>query len=165
MGRNNRLRDASIRSITGIVSGFVFVSLAKTKGVRAAAAWMCMLAVTLLYAPLAAAALIANGAGCCASGYCPVKAHHHHKQQPADAQGSMPMDCGHDMGGMMACSMSCCPDSGRPAVVPGTFVLPPAATIPAAGEMIRLMQVTNSLEISQAIKPLFPPPRFVSPIL
>ncbi|HYL64955.1 MAG TPA: hypothetical protein VE077_20255 [Candidatus Methylomirabilis sp.] len=141
------------------------MSLRQKKCVRAAAAWMCMLAVALVYAPLGAAALIANGVGCCVSGYCPVKGHHHHKQQTADEQDSMPADCGHDMGGMMACSMSCCQDQGRPAVVPGTFVLPVAASVPAAGEVIRPVQVTNSPKLSQVVRPLSPPPRFASPVL
>ena len=145
-------------------AGFAFVNRAETKRLRAAAACLCMVAVALLYAPLGAAALIANGVGCCASGFCPIKAHHHHKQAPSQHD-SQPMDCGHDMSGMAACSMSCCPDHGRPAVVPATFVLPPAATVPPAHEMVRPVLLTASTEISQALKPLSPPPRFASSLL
>jgi hypothetical protein len=72
------------------------------------------------------------------------------------------MDCGHDMGmgGMAPCSMSCCTDSGKPALVPGVFLLPSPSVIPAAGENVRTAQITNSFELSRFRKPLSPPPRF-----
>lgn len=127
-----------------------------------AAAWICLIAVAFLYAPLAGAALIAHGMDCCVGGYCPVREHHHHKQASAPKG---PTDCGHEMSGMKACSMSCCQDHGRPAVVPGAFVLPPAIFVPAAGEMIRPMQFANSQEISRLAKPLSPPPRFAFSVL
>lgn len=131
--------------------------------IRVAAAWLCLLAVAVLYAPLGAAALLANGVGCCGSAYCPVKSHHHHKQQAA-AQEESPMDCGHDMG-MTACSMSCCQDSARPAVIPNAFVLPEAVFVPAADEAIRPVHMTRAPEISQLRKPLSPPPRLASSVL
>ncbi|HKW57315.1 MAG TPA: hypothetical protein VJN42_08145 [Candidatus Acidoferrum sp.] len=139
------------------------MSLAHTKRVPAAAAWMCLLAVTLLYAPLGAAALMANGVGCCGGAYCPIREHHHHK--PSPSPDSQPMDCGHDMGAMTACSMSCGENSGRPAVIPGVFVLPPAATVPSAGQVIRPVQVIHSSEIPQGTKPLSPPPRSGAAVL
>ena len=75
------------------------------------------------------------------------------------------MDCGHDMGGMMACSMSCCQDAARPAVMPIAFVLPEPAFLPAPGKAVRPVRVLSSSEISHVSKPLSPPPRFVSPAL
>ena len=130
---------------------------------RVAAACLCMLAVTLLYAPLAAAALLGHGMGCCTLAYCPIREHHHHKQAPTQEQ--KPMDCGHDMGGMKACSMSCCQDQGQLVVMPGVFVLPTLTFVPAAGEMIRAVQVSGSQEISRFAKPLSPPPRFPAQVL
>ena len=133
-----------------------------------AAAWFCLLAVAVLYAPLAGAAWLAHSMDCCAGGYCPIAAHHHHKQQPAPLQRPSPMDCGHDMsglGGTMSCSMSCCQDAARPALIPGSFLLPEVNLALVATEVFRPVHRTNSLELSRFIRPLSPPPRFSSPIL
>jgi hypothetical protein len=130
-----------------------------------ATVWFCLLAVALLYAPLAGAALLAYGADCCVGGFCNVPEHHHHKQQPAASQDSGPMDCGHEMSGMTSCSMSCCKDPARPALMPVAFVLPPASFAPAVGEVLRPVQMASSLEISRFVKPLSPPPRFLASVL
>src|SRR5216684_8099824 len=74
---------------------------------RSIAASICLLMVVLLYAPLAGAAWSSYQSACCMSGQCKIPAHHHHK---APAVPANHMDCGHDMGGMMACAMSCCHD-------------------------------------------------------
>jgi hypothetical protein len=129
------------------------------------AACFCLLAVALLYAPLAGAALLAYGMDCCTGGFCTIPEHHHHKQHRAPVPGSSPMDCGHDMSGMTSCSMSCCKDPARPAILPGAFVLPKANFISAAVEVLRPVELTSSLEISRFVKPLSPPPRFASPVL
>jgi hypothetical protein len=142
------------------------VNSRKQKRIRTAAAWLCLLAVSLLYAPLAGAALLAYGLDCCAGGFCTIPEHHHHHQrQPALSQDPAPMDCGHDMSGLTSCSMSCCKDPARPALIPNAFVLPPAGFAPAAGEVFDPLEVASSLEISRFVKPLSPPPRFASPAL
>jgi hypothetical protein len=133
----------------------------KQRRLKLVAAYTCVLAVVLLYAPLAGALLLAHGMDCCAGGYCPIREHHHQKQQ-TPTQDSMPMDCGHDMSGMTACSVSCCQESSRPAVMPVAFVLPLATMLPAAVEMVQPVRITTSLEISQIITPLSPPPRLVA---
>jgi hypothetical protein len=137
----------------------------RQKRVQLAAAWVCLLAVALLYAPLAGAALLANGVNCCAGGVCPIPEHHHHKQQQAAAKEAAPMDCGHEMGGMRSCSMSCCKDPSRPALIPGAFVVPELSFAPAAGEVLHAVQLASSLEISRFVKPLSPPPRFTPQVL
>lgn len=147
-----------------VVSGSP-VRTKKQERVRSAAAWLCLLAVTLLYAPLAGAALLAYGADCCAGGFCNVPTHHHHKQQPAPSQNSAPMDCGHDRSGITPCSMSCCKDPARPALIPGAFVLPLAGSAAAPEEVFRPVQFRSSLEISRFVKPLSPPPRFTPSVL
>jgi hypothetical protein len=136
------------------------------KRVRTAAAWFCLLAVALLYAPLASAVLLAHGADCCVNGYCNIPAHHHHKQPPAPEKNTVPMDCGHDLGGgMKPCSMSCCQDHLRPALIPGAFVIPSLRAAPAIVGVLYPVQITNSSEISRFVKPLSPPPRFFSAAL
>ena len=122
---NSRLPEGWTRRLSGVslcsigVWYPVFVSRKRQDRVRSAAAWICMLAVGLLYAPMAGAALVAYGVDCCVGGFCNIPEHHHHKSQPAPAQDTAPMDCGHDMSGMTSCSMSCCKDPARPALIPG----------------------------------------------
>jgi hypothetical protein len=153
-------------SNSGIMGWYrVRVRKKRHKRVQLAAAWVCLLAVVLLYAPLAGAALLAHGVNCCAGGVCPIPEHHHHKQQQAAAKDSAPMDCGHEMGGMTSCSMSCCKDPSRPALIPGAFVLPHASFAPAVGEVLHAVQLTSSLEISRFVKPLSPPPRSTPQVL
>jgi len=144
--------------------GFI-VRTKKQERVRSAAAWLCLLAVTLLYAPLAGAALLAYGADCCAGGFCNVPTHHHHKQPPAPSQHSAPMDCGHELSGMTSCSMSCCKDPAPPALMPGAFLLPSLGFAPAAGETVRSARLPSFLEISRFVKPLSPPPRVTASVL
>jgi hypothetical protein len=150
--------EESKRSIIEWYRGLV--SKKRQERVRLAAGWFCLLAVALLYVPLAVANLIARAADCCADGYCNIPEHHHHKQKPAHAQESAPMDCGHDLSGMTSCSMDCCKDPSRPALIPGAFVLPAPAIVALTGEVLRPVSLARSLELSRFAKPLSPPPRF-----
>jgi hypothetical protein len=150
----------------GIIRWYrVLVSTKSQERNRSAAAWLCLLAVALLYAPLAEAALLAHGVDCCVGGFCNVPEHHHHKQKPVPSQKTSPMDCGHDMSGMTSCSMSCCNDPARPALLPGAFVLPPSSFVPVDGEVLRPVQLASSSELSRFVKPLSPPPRFSASVL
>jgi len=130
-----------------------------------AAAWLCLFAVALLYAPMAGAVLLAYGMDCCAGGFCNIPEHHHHKSQAAFSRELAPIDCGHDMSGMSSCTMSCCKDPARPALMPGAFVLPPTSFVPAANEVVRPILLANNLEISRFVKPLSPPPRITASVL
>jgi hypothetical protein len=169
--RNAWLPQGSTRRLSGVSLGSigvwypVFMNRNTHHRVRSAAAWICMLAVGLLYAPMAGAALVAYGVDCCMGGFCNIPEHHHHKSQPTPAQDTASMDCGHDMSGMTSCSMSCCKDPARPALIPGAFVLPAANFVPADSGVIRPIMLTNRLEISRFVKPLSPPPRFISSVL
>jgi hypothetical protein len=129
---------------------------------RAAYACICMLAVGLLYAPTAAVAWTARGRACCAADHCPVPEHHHSK---APARSEMPMDCGHDMSGMGACSMSCCHDSGRQLVTPMAFVLPSIASFSAPDAVITDVEMASPIETPKAFEPLSPPPRLTASVL
>jgi hypothetical protein len=157
------LAEASNSGIMGWYK--VLVRTKRQKRVPLAAAWVCLLAVALLYAPMAGAALLAHGVNCCAGGVCPIPEHHHHKQQTAPAKETTPMDCGHEMGGMTSCSMSCCKDPSRPALIPGAFVVPEVSFAPAAGEVLHTVRLASSLEISRFVKPLSPPPRSTRQVL
>ena len=150
--------------------GLVSVRMRKEKLARKAAACICLLAVALLYAPLAVAAFAARGMDCCEGGFCPVHGHHHKTQEPAAPQDAMPADCGHDMNGhgvagMTECSMSCCQSPERAASVPGAFVLPDATLLAGVRELVRPVQVSAPEEISRLSKPLSPPPRSNAAVL
>ncbi|HTS09696.1 MAG TPA: hypothetical protein VMP68_29285 [Candidatus Eisenbacteria bacterium] len=137
---------------------------------RKAAACICMLAVALLYAPLAAAALAAPATDCCIGGLCPIRGNHLKSQELAAPQNAMPMDCGHDMSdrkssGMSECSMSGCQSPEHPVSIPGAFVLPDVTLLPAARELVRPVQASALEEISLISKPLSPPPRNGASIL
>jgi len=74
-------------------------------------AWVCLVAVVLLWAPMWAAAWPTDGMDCCKNGLC--MAHAHSQSNPARPQQAgakeSPMDCAHHGGsGMANCSMSCC---------------------------------------------------------
>lgn len=124
---------------------------------RLVAAWVCLFAAVALYAPLAGAAWSAHAMACCAGDHCPIPQHHHQKKQ---ASRHSEIDCGHDMGQMMNCSMSCCQNSERPLVTAVAFVLPPVAFTSAAISVVDVAEDLQSLEIPRSIKPLSPPPRF-----
>lgn len=137
---------------------------------RKAATCICMLAVALLYAPLAAAAFFASATDCCIGGLCPIRGHHHKSQKLTAPQNAMPMDCGHDMSdrkssGMSECSMLGCQSPEHPVSIPGAFVLPDVTWLPAARELVRPVQVSALEEISRLSKPLSPPPRNGASIL
>ena len=153
--------------LSGVLLGWyrVLVSGPEQKRFRTAAGWLCLLAVALLYAPLAGAALLVCGVNCCVAGFCNVPEHHRHKQQPTPSEESAPTDCGHNVRGMTPCSMSCCKDPARPALIPGAFVLPPASFVPAMGKVLRPVQVASALEISRFVRPLSPPPRSTATVL
>src|SRR5260370_24637716 len=126
---------------------------------RSIFASICLLAVVLLYAPLASAAWSSYQSACCKSGQCPIPAHHHQKTPAAPANH---MDCGHEMSGMMACSISCCHDSDRSLLASMTFVLPPSATATAAAAIQSPLEFSKPLGFPRPIEPLSPPPRLVS---
>ena len=119
-------------------------------------ATLCLVAVVLLYAPLAGAAWSLNSAACCTSGQCPVHGYHH---QRAPASSRNPIGCGHEMPGMSKCTMSCCHNSDHPAIAPVLFVLPPAVNVSAPSSFkssITFFKPSNDL---RSIEPLSPPPR------
>jgi hypothetical protein len=126
---------------------------------RSIAAGICLLAVVLLYAPLAGAAWSSRQMACCASGQCPIPAHHHQNSPAAPANH---MDCGHEMAGMTACSMSCCHDSDRSLVASMAFVLPPPAVAAEATSIKSPIELAKPLDFPRSIEPLSPPPRFLS---
>jgi hypothetical protein len=125
-------------------------------------ACMCMLAVALLYAPLAAAVWAAQTMACCTGDHCPIAAHHHHK---APAEPAHEMDCDHDMSSLMSCTMSCCQTTDRPMVTSLAFPLPDLSYTKAEFSVTRLSETLHAIEIPRSIEPPYTPPRFRSAAL
>jgi hypothetical protein len=94
-----------------------------TKRWQTAAAWICLAAVVLLFAPMAGAAWNAYAMSCCNADHCPIPEHHHSK---AAQHGQ---DCDSEKNGMDACSMRCCQSSDHPAVTALIFVMPDGVSV------------------------------------
>jgi hypothetical protein len=124
---------------------------------RVLAAWVCLLAAVALYAPLAGAAWSVHSMACCTGDHCPIAQHHHQKKH---ATPHSEMDCGHDMGEMMDCSMSCCQSSEKPLVTAVAFVLPHLASAFAPASVVPAAQAAHAVAIPRSVKPPSPPPRF-----
>jgi hypothetical protein len=142
---------------------FSFVSLQNRERAHWVGGWACLLAIALMYAPLAGALLLAGGADCCAGGYCKTPAHHHGKTnqnapQPAKQAASEPT-CDHEHSGLTQCTMSCCQDVTRPALMPVAFVLPAGSAVPRPGETLGVLPLISTTEILRLEQPLSPPPR------
>jgi hypothetical protein len=125
---------------------------------RLLSASFCLLAVVLLYAPIAAAAWSSYSAACCTTAQCPIKSHHHQsKNSPASSDNHM--DCGHDMAGMSACSMSCCQNTEPPAMVSLAFVLPTVLSLTGPAVRKAPIESAKPLDFLRSVEPLSPPPR------
>jgi len=127
---------------------------------RVLAALACLLAVVFLYAPFAAAALSSQAMACCTDGFCNIPKHHH-KKAPAHSEATEDCDRhSHDMGSMMDCSMSCCQDPDKAAVVTSlAFVVPLVTVANSATIVTRAVERVHSIEIPRSIEPVSPPPR------
>lgn len=68
-------------------------------------------------------------------------------------------NCGHDMGGLTACSISCCQDVDKPVFTAMAFLLPPLAFASAPMLVTRTAETAHSIEIPRSVQPLSPPPR------
>jgi hypothetical protein len=123
---------------------------------RSFKATACLVAVVLLFAPLVGTAWSSYSGICCTSGQCPIKSHHH---QHSSGASENPMDCGHEMPGMAACSMSCCHNLDRAAVSPGLFLLPSPVTISGPSILKSPIDPLEPQNFLRSTKPLSPPPR------
>jgi len=121
-----------------------------------------MLAVALLYAPLAAAVWTAQSMPCCTGDHCPIAAHHHQNTSPPPAH---QMDCAHEMSGFMSCTMSCCETTDRPTVASLSFLLPHATLAAGEPSVTPVSEVLQTVELPRSIEPLSPPPRSLNAAL
>jgi hypothetical protein len=125
-------------------------------------AFACLLALFLLYAPIANATLMTLTRACCSGDQCPIHGGHHAAPQQASAA----MDCDHQHGhdaAMDACSMSCCHNETQAAVHANIFLLVAPASPPELAAADLASKLPPSLNVFFKSAPLSPPPEnFVS---
>jgi hypothetical protein len=138
--------------------------MSRRRNQRAAfvSACICMLAVALLYAPLAAAVWAAQTMTCCTENYCPIAAHHH---QNAPAEPAHELNCSHEISMLMSCTISCCQTTERPMVTAIAFVLPDLSFASMSCTVTQVAETPPPIELPGALAPLSPPPRFDSAAL
>jgi len=129
---------------------------------RKIGAWVCLLALALLWTPLWAAAWQAHGMECCEGGMC--AAHGHTKSNRTQPQQSgpskAPMNCEHHgAGGISSCSISCCHESNSSFAVATIFVLPVPTTISQPAQGMAAFSYFARSESLLKFEPLSPPPR------
>jgi len=125
-------------------------------------AWVCLVAVFLLWSPMWAAAWHEKGMSCCADGMC--MAHSHSKSNSSQTGGSTShesaMNCDHGgANGMANCSMSCCHQSAPFFATAAIFVLPEPALLNVPLTNICALLNFTVTEFLRSFEPLSPPPR------
>jgi hypothetical protein len=130
---------------------------------KSIASVLCLIALLVVYAPMATATLMALSGTCCAGDYCPIHGNHHPAQNDNTGKNkSAPMDCGHedhDTGKMDSCSMSCCHTVEQTLVSVHVFLLTPLAiTTSLANPSPAPIALDNSI-ISPIFAPQAPPPK------
>ena len=129
---------------------------------RTAAGVLCLLAVSLMQAPLVLAAWSISTGKCCTGSYCPIAAHHHRQMESEPAH---EMDCGHEMSGMSSCKISCCHDSDQPTIAANVFLVPVGSSFEEPISSVATIEATKPTKFQRFIDPQFPPPRITSSIL
>lgn len=123
---------------------------------RTLGAWVCLMAIVLLWAPLWASAWAARGMACCTGNMC--AAHEHAKTNPA-GKNEAPRECERHGGGIAACSMSCCHDQGASLLSGTLYVLPGPVAISLPAETLNSSAAAKCEEVLQVFAPPSPPPK------
>ena len=140
---------------------------------RKTAAWVCLVAAILLWAPLWVAAFQTNGMGCCAAGLCPAHGRHNPEKaterqtasNEASGECEQHQGSGHKHQGAMSCSMSCYHQSGDSLMTAAIFIMPATPTLCRPAGATTADDELTSRAFIPAIKPPSPPPRpFLSPL-
>lgn len=130
---------------------------------RKFSASVCLLAALLLWAPLWATALQANGMTCCDGVMCAAhgsSSSNHDHPQAAAQQTKKPMRCGHSGGNAnMSCDLSCCHEQSHSFVASIQFVLPNPTVLLQPQSVIGTSGARVSVQILPSFDPLSPPPR------
>jgi hypothetical protein len=129
---------------------------------RTFGAWVCLVAVVMLWAPLGAAAWQANGMACCEGGMCVAHGHSTtNRPKPQETSpGESPMNCVHHGDrGIVNCSMSCSHDGSSFLTTAVIFVLPGPAAISQPALVLAAPTTFVQAAFVRSYDPLSPPPR------
>jgi len=132
---------------------------------RLVGAWLCLVAVALLWMPVVAAAWGAHVMACCDGKMCSAQGHRHSKQsqKPASDAGAA-MNCEHSKGesqsdSMMNCAMSCCQQQEQFTAPGMVYVLPEAVAQSVFFAVEHSILLADRRLITLLSGPLSPPPR------
>jgi len=153
------------RRQTSVVSNFDYMNASQQFPIapgRKIGAWVCLIAVVMLWSPLWAAAWQSAGINCCDNGMCAAQRHsnpsHQHPQRAKHQES--PMNCErHDESGLTPCSMTCCQESTHSFTAALIFVLPEATIISEPARALATPVRFVPSEFLQSFEPLSPPPR------
>jgi hypothetical protein len=133
---------------------------------RRMAACICLMALLLVYAPMASATLLAVTGACCTGDQCPIHGNRHPAQSgSAQKHEDAPMDCGHEnrdgdgTGKIDACSMSCCHTAEQSAVNVHFFLLTPVSHSMSLAKLSTAQIAPAAPVISPIFAPQAPPPK------
>ena len=130
-------------------------------------AWVCLLAVALLWTPLWATAWQDKGMACCDGQMCVAHGDamtQHSSGNAGVSQESASLDCGHgNQAAVQACDMKCCHDQGSSIVATVIFVLPEPTRISAPAEVRETREQAQAVIASSLCEPPSPPPRSIVP--
>jgi len=127
-------------------------------GIQKVAACACLLALLLVYAPIASATLMSVTGACCTGDQCPIHGNHHPSKHDEPAA----MDCHGDkrnVNQMDSCSISCCHTDQRAAVNANIFVLTPISVSMPLLANTQTVLAFAAAGLSLAFAPLAPPPK------
>jgi hypothetical protein len=128
-----------------------------------AAAWISLLAVFLIYAPVASATLMAVTGACCSGDQCPIHGNHHRAHQNTSQHSNdAPMDCdrhAHSTNKMSSCSMSCCHTVEPAAVHSHIYLLFPLSLGAPLASSLSAAPSISPAGIFVSYSPLAPPPK------
>jgi hypothetical protein len=135
------------------------------KSPRLVGAWLCLVAVALLWMPVMAAAWSAHVMACCDGKMCTAQGHQHIQQtQKPSNNARTPMNCGHAKGkpqsdSMMNCAISCCQQQEQFTSAGVVYVLPVAAAQNVFLAAERSFLIADAKQMIVRCGPLSPPPR------
>ena len=130
---------------------------------RRASAWISLLAILMIYAPIASATFMAVSGACCTGDQCPIHGNHHPtKNNSSPKNDSAPMECGHEQHSankMRSCSVSCCHNIEQSATHANIYLLTPVSVTTGFALNASASTVASHPNISPSFAPLAPPPK------
>jgi hypothetical protein len=129
---------------------------------RRIGAWISLLALLLVYAPMASATLMVVTSACCTGDQCPIHGRHQHAENTSGQANESAMDCdhgAHHTSKMNSCSMSCCHTTEQAAVHAHIFLLTSISLHTALLPLSSASIESYTKNISPLFAPLAPPPK------